>query len=52
MLEYSKIILSKLSFDETLFEKEYRKSIRFLNDDDERAALEAWVRDRRSVSLD
>ena len=51
MLEYSKVILSKLSFDEKLFEKEYRKAIRFLDDDDERTALEAWVRDRRGAML-
>lgn len=43
MLEYSKIILSSLSFDKKLFRKEYRKAIRFL-DDNERAALKHWVR--------
>jgi hypothetical protein len=51
MLEYAKIILSKTSFDKKLFEKEYKKAIRVL-DTDERADLENWVRDKRSVLTD
>lgn len=51
MLEYSKVVLSKLSFDRKLFEKEYQKAFRLLNND-ERSALEAWVRDRRNAFTD
>ncbi len=51
MLEYSKVVLSKLSFDRKLFEKEYQKAFRHLNND-ERSALEAWVRDRRNAFTD
>lgn len=43
MLEYSKLILSKFSFDRKLFRKEYRKAFRYL-DSDERVALRLWVR--------
>ena len=43
MLEYSKVILSKISFDEKLFRKEYRKAFRYLDDND-RDALKSWVR--------
>jgi hypothetical protein len=42
MLEYSKIILSKISFDKKLFRKEYRKAFKYLNSN-ERAALRNWV---------
>ena len=51
MLEYSKIILSNFNFDDKLFEKEYRKAIRHL-DDDERTILREWIRDRRNVLID
>jgi hypothetical protein len=43
MLEYSKIILSKISFDKALFIKEYNKAFRYL-DHNERTALKQWVR--------
>ncbi len=43
MLEYSKIILSKISFDKRLFRKEYKKAFRSL-DSNERTALKQWVR--------
>ena len=43
MLEYYKVILTKISFDKKLFKKEYKKAIKHL-DDDERAALKNWVR--------
>ena len=43
MLEYSKIILSKISFDRRLFIKEYKKAFRYL-DNHERNALRQWVR--------
>jgi hypothetical protein len=45
MLEYSKLILSKMTFDKTLFKKELRKAFRYLNRD-ERRQLIAWVRSR------
>jgi hypothetical protein len=43
MLEYSKIILSKISFDRRLFKKEYWKAIKHLSAD-ERVQLKNWVR--------
>lgn len=42
-LEYSKLILSKISFDKKLFRKEYRKAFRKL-DEEERVTLRRWVR--------
>jgi hypothetical protein len=50
MLEYSKIILSKISFDKKLFRKEYKKAFRYL-DKSERAALKNWVRREWKVSI-
>ena len=43
MLEYSKMILSKISFDRKLFRKEYRKAFRYL-DKQERTKLSEWAR--------
>ena len=43
MLEYSKIILSKISFDRKLFWKEYKKAFKYL-DNNERSVLREWVR--------
>ncbi len=43
MLEYSKIILLKISFDRKLFMKEYKKAFRHLSIH-ERIALRQWVR--------
>lgn len=42
MLEYSKLILEKISFDKRLFWKEYRKSFRSLRES-ESHALRTWV---------
>jgi len=50
MLEYSKIILSKISFDKRLFQKEYKKAFRYL-DNNERTALKQWVRAEWSTLL-
>ena len=41
MLEYTKTILQKVSFSPYLFEKELRKSFRWLAGE-ERKALQAW----------
>jgi hypothetical protein len=48
MLEYAKIILSKISFDKGLFRKEYKKAFSYL-DRHERAALKQWVRTEWSM---
>jgi hypothetical protein len=50
MLEYSKIILSKISFDKKLFRKEYKKAFRYLGSND-RIALKHWVRAEGSALL-
>jgi hypothetical protein len=49
MLEYSKIILSKMIFDRELLIKEYSKAINHLNDE-ERMELRAWARVALGVS--
>lgn len=41
MLEFSKKILKKVSFDRTLFKKELKKSLKWLNRD-EIIALKVW----------
>lgn len=41
MLEYSKIILSKVSFDEALLQKEFEKAIRNITIE-EQPALREW----------
>ncbi len=41
MFEYSKEILTKVSFDRTLFKKELRKAIKWLKSD-ERKLLMLW----------
>lgn len=46
MLEYLKLILKKVSFDKSLFKKEYRKSLRMLGTDDAQA-LRQWIRIER-----
>ena len=43
MLEYSKFILSKMTFDKKLFQKEFKKAFRYLNRE-ERRQLVTWVR--------
>lgn len=43
MLEYCKIILKKFSFNRKLFLKEYRKGLRYLNNE-ERISLRQWAK--------
>jgi hypothetical protein len=45
MLEYTKTILEKVSFDRKLFEKELRKAIRYLVEQ-ELKELERWCMER------
>lgn len=45
MLEYCKIILNKVSFDAKLFEKEFHKSIRFLNNSEKKVFLR-WCKQK------
>jgi hypothetical protein len=47
MLEYTKTILAKVSFDKALFEKELRKGINMLGSE-EAQQLEQWCRERFS----
>jgi hypothetical protein len=42
MLDYAKVILSKMSFDKKLFEKEYLKALKYL-DPNECLELKQWV---------
>ena len=44
MLAYCKLILQKMSFNKKLFLKEYRKSLSYLNSE-EQNELRRWVRD-------
>jgi hypothetical protein len=48
MLEYSKFILSKMTFDKRLFKKEFRKAFRYLNRED-RGHLIKWVRSKSEL---
>ncbi len=48
MLQYSKIILSKVSFDRKLFRKEYRKFITLLTEPD-RQQLKSWLKGERQL---
>jgi hypothetical protein len=43
MLEYCKLILTKISFSKTLFVKEYKKSLKFLSKNEVKE-LKQWVR--------
>lgn len=43
MLDYFKILLNKVRFDNTLFKKEYRKSLQYL-EPDEQTELKLWLR--------
>jgi len=45
MLKYCKLILEKVSFDKTLFKKEYYKAIRLL-DSNERIELRMWLNNK------
>jgi hypothetical protein len=49
MLEYSKLILSKMTFDRKLFKKEFRKAFRYLNRE-ERRQLVKWVRSKSELT--
>lgn len=50
MLEYAKIILRKVSFDKTLFRKEYKKSLHWLTRN-EAAELKGWLREQRLLPV-
>jgi hypothetical protein len=45
MLEYCKIILSKISFDKKLFRKEYKKTFVYL-EPNEHNELKKWLRNQ------
>jgi len=47
MLEYSKTILEKVSFDNYIFEKELSKAVKRVSTD-EISSLEAWINDNFS----
>ncbi len=51
MLEYVKTILSKVSFDRVIFEKELRKSIQNYLDPREIRFLQEWCYEQFSSSL-
>jgi hypothetical protein len=42
MLEYCKLLLTKVEFDEELVQKEYHKGIKYLNQE-ERIELMRWI---------
>jgi hypothetical protein len=48
MLDYSKLILSKMTFDKKLFKKELKKAFRYLNRD-ERMQLIMWIRSKSEL---
>ena len=50
MLDYCKVILEKVHFDQTLFHKEYRKSMRWLSHE-ERKHLQEWKAQRFGMTL-
>jgi limonene-1,2-epoxide hydrolase len=50
VLEYSKIILTKVSFCEALFEKELKKAVRMLSDKD-RFYLQLWCNTHFSATF-
>ena len=43
MVEYCKNIMKQFTFDRTLFRKEYRKSLQYLNAEDQ-LELKQWLR--------
>ena len=45
MLAYCKVVLEKVHFDQTLFYKEYRKSLRWLSKEEHRH-LQDWLTER------
>lgn len=50
MLEYMKVILRKVSFDRSLFRKEYRKSLNWLSKN-EVNELKSWLRTERLLPV-
>ena len=44
MLDYCKLILVKMSFNRSLFRKEYRKTFTYLNES-EQQELKRWLRE-------
>lgn len=48
MLEYAKIILSKVRFNKRLYWKEYRKQRKYLTKD-EASALSSWLRSHQML---
>jgi len=48
MLNYCKLILEKVSFDKTLFKKEYYKALTYLNSN-ERIELRVWLNSNSSM---
>lgn len=49
-LDYYKTILDKVSFDKTLFTKEYQKALNILKDD-EAGNLNTWLKSRGLQSI-
>lgn len=47
-LEYNKIVLERVSFDPSLFRKEYRKALNLLNQKD-RYRLKMWCKENITV---
>lgn len=50
MLDYMKVILSKVSFDKRLFRKEYKKSLSWLSSN-ETIELKGWLRQQRMMAV-
>ncbi|PWJ36146.1 hypothetical protein [Sediminitomix flava] len=50
MLEYSKMILEKVAFDKTLFEKELRKAMTILPKDD-KEELKRWCKQNFKITI-
>lgn len=50
MLDYMKVILSKVSFDRRLFRKEYKKSLSWLSSN-EAMELKDWLRQQRMAAV-
>jgi hypothetical protein len=48
MLSYCKLVLQKMSFSKKLFLKEYRKSLTWLDREEERNELRRWARDKKN----
>lgn len=48
VLEYSKMILEKVSFDKKLFRKELRKALRWISKEEVRSLI-LWCRDKYNI---